>query len=41
VGEEKILRASQVAKIPSGDGQAFAKAKLDRSAEVAGKGAPS
>ena len=37
VGEEKILRASQVAKIPSGEGQAFGKARLDRSAEVAGK----
>ena len=41
VGEEKILRASQVAKIPSGEGQAFGKAKLDRSAEVAAKGAAS
>ena len=30
VGEEKILRASSIAKIPSGDGQAFGKAKLDR-----------
>ncbi len=30
VGETKILRASQVAKIPSGDGLAFGKAKLDR-----------
>jgi uncharacterized protein (TIGR00369 family) len=43
VGEEKILRASQVAKIPSGDGQTFGRARLDRSAlkagaEVAGKG---
>lgn len=39
VGEEKILRASSIAKIPSGEGQAFGKAKLDRSAEVAAKGA--
>ena len=31
VGEEKFLRASQIAKIPSGEGQAFGKAKLDRS----------
>jgi hypothetical protein len=41
VGEEKILRASSIAKIPSGEGQAFGKAKLDRSAEVAAKGAAS
>ncbi len=41
VGEEKILRASQIAKIPSGEGQAFGKAKLDRSAKVAREGAPS
>jgi acyl-coenzyme A thioesterase PaaI-like protein len=41
VGEDKILRASQVAKIPLGDGLAFGKAKLDRSAEVAAKGAAS
>ena len=46
VGEDKILRASQVAKIPSGDGQAFGKARLDRSAlkagaEVAGERPPS
>ena len=41
VGEEKILRASQVAKIPSGEGQFFGKARLDRGAEVAGKGATS
>ena len=33
VGEEKILRASQVAKIPSGDGQAFGKARLERPAK--------
>jgi uncharacterized protein (TIGR00369 family) len=32
VGEDKILRASQVAKIPSGDGLAFGKARLERSA---------
>ena len=37
VGEEKFLRASQIAKIPSGEGLAFGKAKLDRSAA----GAPS
>ena len=30
VGEEKILRASSIAKIPSGDGPAFGKARLDR-----------
>ena len=30
VGEERFLRASQIAKIPSGDGQSFGKAKLDR-----------
>ena len=30
VGEEKFLRASQIAKIPSGDGLAFGKARLDR-----------
>ena len=41
VGEEKILRASQVAKIPSGEGQPFGKAKLDRSTEVTAKGAAS
>ena len=35
VGEEKILRASAIAKIPSGDGLAFAKARLDRSATPA------
>ena len=40
VGEEKILRASAIAKIPSGDGQAFGRARLDRSAEVAAKGPP-
>ncbi len=33
VGEERFLRASQIAKIPSGDGLAFAKARLDRGAE--------
>ena len=36
VGEEKILRASCIAKIPSGDGLSFGKARLDRSAKVAG-----
>ncbi len=35
VGEEKILRASSICKIPSGDGLAFGKAKLDRGTEVA------
>ena len=30
VGEEKILRASSIAKIPSGDGVAFGKARLAR-----------
>ena len=38
VGDTRILRASQIAKIPSGDGQAFGKARLDRGAEVAAKG---
>ena len=38
VGDQRILRASQIAKIPSGDGQAFGKARLDRGAEVAAKG---
>ncbi len=37
VGEEKIPRASAIAKIPSGEGQAFGRARLDRSAEVAAK----
>ena len=37
VGETRILRASQIAKIPSGEGQTFGKARLDRSAEVAAK----
>jgi len=32
VGEEKFLRASQIAKIPSGEGLSFGKARLDRSA---------
>jgi len=32
VGEQKILRASAIAKIPSGDGLAFARARLDRGA---------
>ncbi|SKA31918.1 uncharacterized domain 1-containing protein [Enhydrobacter aerosaccus] len=30
VGEEKILRASAIAKIPSGEGPAFGKARLER-----------
>jgi len=41
VGEEKIVRASGIYKIPSGDGLAFAKARLDRGAEVAGERPPS
>lgn len=40
VGEQKILRASSIAKIPSGDGLAYGKARLDRGAEVAAKRAP-
>ena len=40
VGEEKILRASAIAKIPSGEGQAFGRARLDRGAEVAAKSPP-
>jgi acyl-coenzyme A thioesterase PaaI-like protein len=40
VGEEKILRASAIAKIPSGDGLAFGRARLDRGAEVAAKSPP-
>jgi uncharacterized protein (TIGR00369 family) len=35
VGEEKILRASSIAKIPSGEGQTFGKARLDRGAKIA------
>ena len=38
VGEEKILRASQVAKIPSGDGQSFGKARLAREERAAPAG---
>src|SRR6185369_1682625 len=38
VGDQRILRASQIAKIPSGEGQTFGKARLDRGAEVAAKG---
>ena len=38
VGEEKILRASQVAKIPSGEGQAFGKARLAREERAAPAG---
>ena len=38
VGEEKILRASSICKIPSGDGMSYGKAKLDRGAEVTAKG---
>jgi acyl-coenzyme A thioesterase PaaI-like protein len=41
VGEEKFLRASQIAKIPSGEGLAFGKARLDRGAEVAAHRPPS
>ena len=37
VGEEKILRASCIAKIPSGDGQSFGKARLERQREEAPK----
>ena len=40
VGDQRILRASQIAKIPSGEGQSFGKARLDRGAEVAAKGPP-
>jgi uncharacterized protein (TIGR00369 family) len=40
VGETRILRASQIAKIPSGEGQTFGTARLDRSAEVAAKRPP-
>jgi len=35
VGEEKILRASSIAKIPSGDGLAFDKARLARESAAA------
>jgi uncharacterized protein (TIGR00369 family) len=41
VGEEKILRASVIAKIPSGDGLAYSKARLDRGAKVPGEGSSS
>jgi len=41
VGEEKILRASGIYKIPSGEGSAFTRARLDRGAEVAAKRASS
>ena len=41
VGEEKFLRASQIAKIPSGDGLAFGKARLDRGAEASAGRPPS
>lgn len=40
VGEEKILRASCIAKIPSGDGLAFGKARLDRSSSEGGAKVP-
>ncbi|MFO1082508.1 MAG: PaaI family thioesterase [Reyranellaceae bacterium] len=40
VGEEKIMRASAIAKIPSGDGLPFGKARLDRGAEVAAQRPP-
>ena len=35
VNGERFLRASQIAKIPSGDGLAFARARLDRSTSSA------
>jgi acyl-coenzyme A thioesterase PaaI-like protein len=35
VGEEKILRASSIAKIPSGDGLVFGKARLARESATA------
>lgn len=35
VGEERFLRASQIAKIPSGDGLAFGKARLVRDEKAA------
>ncbi|UYN94407.1 MAG: PaaI family thioesterase [Enhydrobacter sp.] len=41
VDDKKILRASSIAKIPSGDGPPFGKARLDRGAKVAGEGASS
>ncbi|MBV8189854.1 MAG: PaaI family thioesterase [Alphaproteobacteria bacterium] len=37
VGEQKIVRASQVAKIPTGDGQAFGKARLAREEHAAAR----
>lgn len=40
VGAEKILRASSICKIPSGDGLAFGKAKLERRPEGAGERPP-
>ena len=40
VGEERFLRASQIAKIPSGEGQAFGKARLDRGAAAPTAAAP-
>ena len=40
VGEEKIMRASAIAKIPSGDGLPFGKARLDRGPEVAAERPP-
>jgi len=41
VDEEKILRASAIYKIPTGDGQPYGRARLERGAEVARKGAAS
>ena len=41
VGEEKILRASGIYKIPTGDGQPYGRARLDRGDEVAAKRAAS
>src|SRR5262249_18164427 len=38
VGEQKIVRASQVAKIPTGEGQAFGKARLAREEHAAARG---
>lgn len=35
VGEERFLRASQIAKIPSGDGLSFGKARLVRDEQAA------
>jgi uncharacterized protein (TIGR00369 family) len=37
VGEQKIVRASQVAKIPTGEGQTFGKARLAREEHAAAR----